>query len=78
MSRLPESAKYGWLARVVFWMMKRSLGRVTTPARWVGLHPRVLLPWTIMMAAQQGTRLVAPGLKSLARIETARLVGCPF
>jgi hypothetical protein len=78
MSRLPENAEYGWLARLVFWMMKRGLGRVTTPARWVALHPKVLFPWTLMMAAQEKTPLLEPGLKRLARIETARLVGCPF
>jgi len=78
MSRLPARAKYGWLARFVFWMVKRRLGRVTTPLRWVGLHPRVLFGFTTMMAMQESARTVPPGLKSLARIQTARLVGWPF
>jgi len=78
MSRLPEKPRYGWFARFVFWMVKRRLGRLTTPLRWVGLHPRVLFGFTTMMAVQEGTRSVPPGLKALARIQTARLVGCPF
>lgn len=78
MSRLPANPQYGWLARLVFWLSKRRLGKVPTPQRWVGLHPRILFPWALMMAAQESANTVAPGLKALARIQTARLVGCPF
>ncbi len=78
MARVPDNAKYGWVARFVSRMAKRRLGRVPTPFRVAGLHPTVLFGYATMMMMQEKADTVEPGLKSLARIQTARLVGCPF
>ena len=78
MARLPENAKYGWFARFLLWMARRRLGRVPTPWLVVALHPQVSFGLATMMMAHEKAHSVEPGLKSLARIQTARLIGCPF
>lgn len=78
MSRLPSEARYSRFAGFMFWLVKRRLGKLATPWKWVGLHSQILFGFAAMMQAQQSAKSVEPGLKSLARIQTARLVGCPF
>ncbi len=78
MTRVPESAHYGWFTRLMFWVVRRKLGRVPTPWRVVGLHQRIAYGVATMFGVQEAAKSLEPGLKSLARIQVARLVGCPF
>ena len=78
MARLPEAPQYGWFAKFMFWVTRRKLGRLPTPSLVVGIHPGVYFGFNMMMLAQQAAGTVEPGLKGLARVQTARLIGCPF
>lgn len=78
MARLPANPKYGWFAKLLFWLGRRQLGRMLTPWRVSGLHPGIFFGTTVMILTQQAAKTVDPVVKSLARVQTARLIGCPF
>lgn len=78
MARLPVNPKYGWFSKFMFWLTNRKLGRLPTPARVTGVHPGVFFGFNMMMMAQAAAETVDPVVKSLVRVQTARLVGCPF
>jgi hypothetical protein len=77
-----EAAQHGLFAgmfvRLVYWATRRKVGRVTTPMRIKGHHPRVLFGNAMMEAADLGSRAAPPALKLLAQLRAASLVGCPF
>jgi len=66
------------LARVVFWFVKRRLGRVPLPVRIHARHARLFKGYAQMELAQDRARTVPARLKSLAGVRAAQLVGCPF
>jgi len=77
-----EPARQGWLqgsfTRMVYWLTKRKLGRVVMPVRIAAHHGKVLWGNGQMEQALLGSRLVEEGLKGLAQLRIATLVGCPF
>jgi len=66
------------LARVVFWMSRRKLGRVIGPLRVHALHTRLLAGVGSMETAQEKASTVPTTVKVLAEVLVAMRVGCPF
>ena len=79
MARIEGFAKPRSLfARVVFWMVKRRLGRVPLPVRILALHPRVFGGYARMELGLDKAKLVPITVKELAQVRVATLIGCPF
>lgn len=64
--------------RFVYWMVRRKLGRVVLPIKIAAHHPRLLRSVGEMEAGQMAAQSVDAGLKSLASVKVATLIGCPF
>lgn len=79
-----EPNQAGWYTRLVYWFVKRSVGKITGSARLVepvkitAHHPRLLKAYGQMEMGQGAASYVHASLKTLASIEVAMLVGCPF
>ncbi len=73
-----EPRKAGWLVRIAYWMTKRRLGRVILPIKINAHHPRILRAMAHMELGQEAARSVSPGLKMLAQVKVAMMIGCPF
>jgi 4-carboxymuconolactone decarboxylase len=73
-----------WLTRVMYWFVKRALHKVTgnarvpEPIKITAHHPKILRAVGEMERGQAAATSVPAGLKALACIRTATLVGCPF
>ena len=78
MARIPEPAQPGVFARFVYWMTKRRLGRVVSPVKITAYHPGLLWGYGQMEQAFASSDLVGAGLKDLAQLRVATLIGCPF
>jgi hypothetical protein len=84
MARIPgaEGNQGGPFRRVfvslVYALTKRKVGRVVMPVQIAAHHPKLLWGYAQMEQALMGSRRVAPGLKNLAMLRVATLVGCPF
>ena len=76
--RLGPPARPGWLARFAMSVSKRQFGRVLGPLTVLAHHRGVLFANLAFETATQKAKHIPKPLKSLAQIETARLVGCPF
>jgi hypothetical protein len=68
----------GLLTRMVYALTKRKVGRVVMPVRIVAHHAKLLWGYGQMEQSLLGSRLVDAGLKDLAQLRVATLVGCPF
>ncbi|MGH9859554.1 MAG: hypothetical protein ACRD5F_05965 [Candidatus Acidiferrales bacterium] len=77
MSRVPQSAHYGWFTRLIFWGRQAQARPRANAVACRGTAP-VHRGVATMFGVQEAAKSVEPGLKSLARIQVARLVGCPF
>ena len=79
-----ESHEAGWLTRLVYWFVKRALykitgqARVPEPIKITAHHPKLLRAIGHMEGGQAAATSVPAGLKALAGIRAATLVGCPF
>jgi len=77
-----EPAEQAWLSggftRIVYALTKRKLGRLVMPVRVVAHHPRILWGYGQMEQSLLGSRRVEAGLKDVASLRVATLVGCPF
>ena len=79
MSRLEGVVRPGLsLAAVVFFFVRRELGRVVQPIRIHALSPRNLRGYAMMEGAQESADFVPRSLKKLGQIRVATRVGCPF
>jgi hypothetical protein len=80
MPRIPEvePSQANLLTRFVYWMTKRSIGRVIVPVKVTAHQPRLLRGVGAMEQAQAAVHSVPQTLKELASIKAAMLVGCPF
>ncbi len=70
--------KAGLIARFAYWMSKRRLGRVIEPIRINAHHPRILRAMAGMEMGQEAAKSVPVGLKMLAQVKVAMMIGCPF
>ncbi len=68
----------GWFTRIVYAMTKRKLGRIVTPVQITAHPPTILWGYGQMEQSLAGSHLVPEGLKNLAELRVATLVGCPF
>jgi len=68
----------GLFTRVVYAMTRRRVGRVVMPVQLVAHHPKLLWGYGQMEQAFASSHLVGAGLKDLAQLRVATLIGCPF
>ena len=68
----------GAFTRIVYSMTKRKVGRVVVPVRIAAHHGKVLWGYGQMEQSLLSSGLVDKGLKDLAQLRVATLVGCPF
>jgi hypothetical protein len=79
-----EPREAGWVARFLYKMVRRKVGKITGTSRLVepvkitAHHPRLLMAYGQMEMGQESARTVPAALKSLASVMAAGLVGCPF
>jgi len=68
----------GFFTRVIYSMVKRKVGRVVMPVKIAAHHAKLLWGYGQMEQSLLSSRLVDAGLKNLAQLRVATLVGCPF
>jgi len=79
MSRLEGVHLPGFsLAAVVFFFVRRKLGRVVRPIRIHALSPQSLRGYAVMEGAQKAAGSVPMHLKKLGQLRASMRVGCPF
>jgi len=77
MARIEPAKKRGLLTRIVFWFIKRRLGKVPQPQQITAHHPKLLMGTVRMELAFDKSKRVPAILKDLAGVRVATLVGCP-
>jgi len=79
-----EPADAGWFTRLVYWFTRRQIAKATgedrliEPVKIAAHHPRILRALGQMEGGMGAAHSVPAGLKHLATLQTAMLVGCPF
>jgi hypothetical protein len=79
-----EPHQAGWLARLLYGMVKRKVGKITgrsllvEPVKITAHHGRLLWAYGQMEMGQEAARTVPAPLKSLASLMAASRIGCPF
>jgi 4-carboxymuconolactone decarboxylase len=79
-----EPAEAGWLTRLVYWFVRRKFSKLTgkdrliEPVKVAAHHPRLLKALGQMEGGLEAARSVPAGLKLLAGLQAATLIGCPF
>lgn len=68
----------GLFTRLVYYLVKRKLGRVVKPVQIAAHHRRIFWGYAQMEQSLVSSRLVDAALKDLAQLRVATLVGCPF
>ncbi len=69
---------HGLFTRIVYSMTKRKVGRVVMPVKISAHHGKLLWGYGQMEQSLISSKLVDAGLKNLAQLRVATLVGCPF
>ncbi len=69
---------HGLFTRIVYSMTKRKVGRVVMPVKIAAHHAKLLWGYGQMEQSLFSSKLVDAGLKNLAQLRVATLVGCPF
>ena len=69
---------HGLFTRITYAMTKRKVGRVVMPVKIAAHHPKLLWGYGQMEQSLFASKLVDAGLKNLAQLRVATLVGCPF
>lgn len=69
---------HGSLTRILYFMVKRRLGRVVMPVQIAARHAKLLWGYAQMELALDKSCLLEGALKNLAQLRVATLVGCPF
>jgi 4-carboxymuconolactone decarboxylase len=79
-----EPHQAGWYTRLVYWLVRRGVGKLTGRSRLVepvtitAHHPRLLKAYGQMEMGQAAATSVPAPVKALAEIRVATRVGCPF
>jgi hypothetical protein len=73
-----EAREAGWFVRLVYAIVRRKFHRVMLPVKIMAHHPRLLRAMGEMEQGQGAAHSVDAGLKALASLKTAMLIGCPF
>ena len=69
---------HGLFTRIIYGMTKRKVGRVVMPVKIAAHHAKLLWGYGQMEQSLLSSKLVDAGLKNLAQLRVATLVGCPF
>lgn len=64
--------------RIIFWLAKRKMGRVSSGMRIRAFEPRYLNASVRMDTFAAGPGVVPMTLKELAQLKVAMMVGCVF
>ncbi len=80
MSRIPgvPPKQAGWLLKFANRYALKKVGKVLEPAAVMGHHPWILGGNGAFEMALERSSRVPDGLKALAGIKAAMLIGCPF
>jgi AhpD family alkylhydroperoxidase len=78
MARIALKTGGGLVARIINYFARQRLGRVPEPLQVMAHHPRLLGGYAMFELAAGECKLVPSGLKELATIKVAALVGCEF
>ena len=79
-----EPHEAGWFTRLAYWLVKREVNKLTgksrllEPIKITAHHTRLLRALGQMEGGQAAAKSVPASLKSLASLQAATLVGCPF
>jgi hypothetical protein len=73
-----SGSEAGWIAKLIYWALKRRIGRVSRSKMLAAHHTGTLQASTWMDAVCASARTVPGQLKELVQLEVATLVGCPF
>jgi hypothetical protein len=68
----------GMMTRAAYMGAKRMVGKVPLPMRIMALNPWVMRAYGAFEMAMGRAKTVEPGLKALASIKAAGMVGCVF
>jgi hypothetical protein len=68
----------GLFTRIAYAMTKRKVGRTVMPVKIAAHHSKLLWGYAQMEQSLLSSKLVDAGLKNLAQLHVATLVGCPF
>jgi hypothetical protein len=69
---------HGLFTRIIYWMVKRKVGRVVIPVKIAAIHAKILWGYGQMEQSLFSSDLVDAALKNLGQLRVATLVGCPF
>lgn len=64
--------------RLVFWAVRRKVGRMIEPVRGYALSVWTLVGASLLELCFERATALSPALKKLAELRVASLVGCPF
>jgi alkylhydroperoxidase family enzyme len=80
MPRLRElrETRPGWLARIVYAVTRRKLGKVPESVKVLHRNPAILTAVGAYETALERASAAPARLKSLAELRVALMVGCPF
>ncbi len=79
-----EPAEAGWWTRLVYWFVRRNIGKVTgkgrlvEPVKILAHHPRLLRAAGQMEGGVEAAHSAPAPLKRLATLKASMLIGCPF
>jgi len=76
--RIAPPSRPGLVARIIFFLTRRKVGKVPTPMQVMAHQPPLLMGYARMELAQLKMTRVPASLKALASIRTSTLLGCPF
>ena len=71
-------ARAGWLTRLLYRTLRKKIGVVPKSKTLAAYHTPTLLASSWMDGVVAGARTVPVGLKELAQLKVAAMVGCPF
>jgi 4-carboxymuconolactone decarboxylase len=79
-----EPGEAGLFTRLVYWLVRRKVGKIAgrpllvEPIKITAHHPRLLRAYGQMEMGQEAATSLPSGLKTLASIRAATLIGCPY
>jgi alkylhydroperoxidase family enzyme len=79
MARLEGVQRPGFsLSALIYFFVRRKLGRVVRPIRIHALSPQSLRGYAVMEGAQKAADSLPKRLKKLGQLRVSMRVGCPF